>query len=759
MDGAMCDMELMDSHGRAPSVVTLKGMGEASKDDRGRAFGGSVTDDAESSARWQAARSQKVRLLEVRGTLPPEVTCPETKVVFKTDVGTVPQRSTYTCGACGTVQDILTTVKASGKSGPVAAYAIQGYSPKRERGGAAYGGRFFLPADEPNAFNAALREWEARKVGDLSPYWPKSEVPYGFMTHHNNGGIPNHGFTHWWTMFNPRQLLVNALLLKSICTVGGTRHSWAVREYVLAAFQQYLRNQNMFTIWNLQADKLEPMFANNNYHPKATMVENCVFADFGRGNWQSCISSLMETREWADNPWEVVSDSHVASLSATLHELTGGKNQKAFPRDALLADHTTLNCGSATDLSSLADSSQDLVITDPPFGGLLHYSELADFFYVWLRLPLCERYPDLFTAEYTPKTLEAVSNRARHPDDADEYYERLLTASWKEAHRVLKPGGLLAFTFHHSEDAPWVSVLESLFAAGFYLEATWPIRSDETKGEGSKPGTFGSQKLEYDIVHVCRKRTEDPTTVSWAKMRRHVLEDVRGLKQMLEHHQKAGLPEQDLRIIRIGKALEYFSRHYLKVLVSDERSMSVQDAVAGITQVLDDEAGGIREPPPVHAESLTRLFLRLFDGVKEVPRDQVQKCLRGTSFAPSDFEERGWFHEEKKVCLLISPLEIARAWQGKHRRGMTSDYDQAAFLIGACFDNSGINAADTLDNDNFKPHAALGALLAWHSKHGASSDVRNASSRAETIFRVWRAKNEKQAQQMSLFFDDPGGVA
>ena len=41
-----------------------------------------------------------------------------------------------------------------------------------------------------------------------------SELPFGFMTHLNNGGIPNHGFTHWWTMFHPRQLLVHAQLLK-----------------------------------------------------------------------------------------------------------------------------------------------------------------------------------------------------------------------------------------------------------------------------------------------------------------------------------------------------------------------------------------------------------------------------------------------------------------------------------------------------------------------------------------------------------------
>jgi putative DNA methylase len=108
----------------------------------------------------------------------------------------------------------------------------------------------------------------ARKDTDLAAYWPRSEAPYGFMTHHNNGGIPNHGFTHWWTMFNPRQLLVNALLLKAINEVGGDKHRWEAREYVLAAFQQYLRNQNMFCFWDIRYDKLEPHMSNNNYHPK-----------------------------------------------------------------------------------------------------------------------------------------------------------------------------------------------------------------------------------------------------------------------------------------------------------------------------------------------------------------------------------------------------------------------------------------------------------------------------------------------------------
>ena len=727
--------------------------GEKAKNANGLPYGGSVTDDVEPTAKWLEARAKNLRLLEVRGNLPEHITCPVTGIRFSTSTGTVPKKSSYACGACGTVQDVLTTVKASGKSGPVAPYAIQAYSPKRDRDGVAYGGRFFLPAEDPRATIAAQREWAARKDTDLAAYWPRSELPYGFMTHLLNGGIPNHGFTHWWTMFNPRQLLVNAQLLKAINEVGGDRHRWEVREYVLAAFQQYLRNQNMFTIWNAQADKLEPMFSNNNYHPKSTMVENCVFPALGRGNWASCAESLFETIEWSSAPWDLVSNERLATEVPAIADELSGKSEKAMPGDGLLPG-AQLSCGSATELA-LANDSFDLVITDPPFGGLLHYAELSDFFYVWLRLVLKGRYPEHFTGEYTPKTLEAVSNRARHPDDADAYYQRLLTASWKEAHRILKAGGTLAFTFHHSEDAPWVSVLESLFDAGYYLEATYPIRSDETKGDGE----FGSRKIEYDIVHVCRKRTEEPTPVSWAKMRRQVLQDVRSLKHMLEHHQKAGLPEADIQVIRRGKALEYFSRHYGKVLVDDGRSMTVLEALVGINQLLDEESGGIKDPPPVNAEPFTRQFLRLFDGVKEIPRDQIQKFLRGTGIAPSDFEARGWCFEDKKAYHLTSPLEIARRWQGKHRRGMTSDYDQAAFLIGACFENSGINATDTLANDNFKPHPSLGALLEWLAARGATSEIRNASSRAQTILRSWRAKHESaKQQQMALFFEDQGAA-
>ena len=718
--------------------------GSPKQDADGRPYGGSAQDDAESTARWNQERASKIRLLEVRGILPDEVTCPDTGITFRSDVGTVPKRSKFACGACGTVQDVLSTVRSTGKTAPMTAYAIQGYAPIRDKDGVPYSGRFFAPFGSQlgRQYSFASLEWEARRNDDLLEYWPRTAVPPGF----NTDQAINHLFTHWWTMFNPRQLLVHTQLLKAIVTIG--EYDWKVREFVLGAFQQYLRNQNLFCFWDSGYDKLVPHMSNNNYHPKSNVVENSVFSSLGRGNWTSCCEGINEGLQWAKHPWEAVSSEGLRRSHSELADQISGKSEKVFTVEPVNCANTL--CGSSTELSQITAESIDLVITDPPFGGLLHYSELSDFFYVWLRLALKNRYPDYFGTEYTPKSLEAVANKAREPEDSDGYYQRLLTQCWREAHRILKPGGTLAFTFHHSEDEPWVAVLESLFEAGFYLEATYPIRSDETKGEGE----FGSKTIEYDIIHVCRKRIEEPNPVSWGRMRREVMADVRQIQAMLENHAKEGLPAADIQVIRRGKALEYFSRHYGKVYVDDDRTISVRDALLGINQLIDEDADKGKDLPPVNAEPITRQFLRIFSNAPELKRDQMQKFLKGSITTPDDFVQRGWCFEKSKVFIRTNPLDFAREWSGKHRRRLTSDLDQALVLIGACFDGSGINAADTLRNDNFKPHVALKPLLEWSYRNAPDQPISNAASRAITIFNAWNASRSPLPKQISLFGEE-----
>ena len=247
---------------------------------------------------------------------------------------------------------------------------------------------------------------------------------------------------------------------------------------------------------------------------------------------------------------------------------------------------------------------------------------------------------------------------------------------------------------------------------------------------------------------------DEPKSVSWARMRRAVLTDVHQLQGLLENHARRGLPEADIQVIRRGKALEYFSRHYGKVYVDEGRPISVKDALVGINQLIDEDTNKTAEPPPVTAEPITRQFLRIFDGKAELARDQMQKLLRGSGIAPDEFVNRGWAYVEKKVFYVADPLAIARDWQGRHRRRLTSDLDQALVLTGACYNGSGINASDTLKNENFKPHPALMGLLEWLSKRGQTQSMRNAASRALTIYNNWAASHKAEVRQMSLFLEE-----
>lgn len=719
------------------------------KDAQGRPYGGSVTDDVESTRRWNDARAAKLRLVEVRGTLPERVTCPETGVSFYTDVrgGTTPRPGIFHCHgpSCGAEQRMVVAYEATGKSAPMSAFLVQGYSPARDESGVPYGGRFFSAATDTRRVNAALGEWAERKDDDLKGYWPESAIPFGHMTHQRQP-LAQHGYDAWWKMFNDVQRLVHSQLLRSIMEPPAS--SLAARLYVLGSFQQYLQCQSMKCHYEVGWDKLAVVFANNNFHPKTTCLENNVFARLGRGNWPACTEALFESAEWSALPYELANSESLVKAHPELDGELKSKSAKALVGDSLIPVQDIF-CSSASELHKLTDASLDLVITDPPFGGLLHYSELSDFFYVWLRLALKDRYPALFGPEYTPKTLEAVANKARQPEDSDGFYQRILTECWREAYRVLKPGGLLAFTFHHSEDEPWVGVLESLFDAGFYLEATYPIRSDETKGEGQ----FGSKQIEYDIIHVCRKRTGEPAAISWARLRRQVVDEVKRLRRLLEQHAALGLPPADLQVIKRGKALEFFSRHYGRVYVEQGREFTIREALLSINQLLDEETSvGGAEPPPVRGEAYTRQLFRIFQGKTEVPRNEMMNWLRGTGIAPSDFEQRGWCVEKSKVFHLCDPLEWAKEWKGVSRNRMARDFDQAWFLVGACHEGSGIRVADTLNSTTFSPHPATEDWIDWLARHAGAEPHRHAAQRARTIYRDWLAKNPaKKEEQLRLF--------
>ncbi len=724
--------------------------GCAGTDEEGKPFGGSATDDVESTMRWYRERAKTLRLLEVRGTLPDKVICPVTGSEFFTDErgGSIPGSGKFKCAeaSCGRQQQTVESIAATAKTSPMSPFVLQGYSKALDESGDPYGGRFFKVATDVSTFTQSAAEWSNRCDDDLSGCWPKCGIEFGHMTHQRQP-LPEHGYDYWWKMFGHTQLLALSQLLKAIKSQMASHPNEA--EAVLGGFQQFLRNENLLCFWHQSHDHFAPALSNNNFHPKTTVIDVGTFCPVGYGPWPSTVAGLVDGLTWATAPWETVNAANAAKLVSEVADVKS-RGFKVALRDKCLPTVTVGN-QSSTELSQFSDASLDLVITDPPFGGLLHYSELSDFFYVWLRLALKDKYPQQFGPEYVPKALEAVANKARQGSDAEAnvFYQRILTDCWRETHRMLKPGGILAFTFHHSEDEPWVAVLESLFDAGFYLEATYPIRSDETKGEGQ----FGSKQIEYDIIHVCRKRTEAQQPVSWARLRRRIAADVAQLSRVLTHHREEGLPEADLKVIRRGKALEYFSKHYGQVFVEEGRVIDLRSALAGINQLLDDEHTAPAEVPPVTAEALTRQFLRLFLRTAEVKRDEMQKTLRGTGIGPADFEKKGWCKDVKKIFHLVNPLEWARQFKGVNRKVLSRDLDQTLFLIGACYPESGIRVADTLGSATFRHHPAIPDLLEWFTRHGPDFTFKAAAARALTLYQDWMERNKPTVQAVQQEFD------
>lgn len=651
--------------------------------------------------------------------------------------GTVPESSHFECAACGQRQDLRLSVQSRGQTAPVSPYAIQCSCPACAQVGHIYGGRFFASPTEHDIRRLSLAEtdWFERRDRDLDGCWPREEIPFTYMTHQANFALPEQGYTHWWKMFNARQLLIHTQLMRAVIR---STSSVETKHCVLGAFQNYLRNQCMFAFWHKGRDHFAPHFGNPNYSAKINTIEVGHWAP-GYGSLPSVIETVIEGLRWAQEPWEAcLPDGSTKSLRLQ----TG---------DPVLPT-TDIRCTSSTDLDHIPAESVDLVVTDPPFGDNIFYSDLSNFFHAWLRLPLRAAFPELFGPTKTPSAQEALKPRTMREDDANEHYRSLLTPCWMEAHRILKPGGLLAFTFHHSEDAQWEIVLRSLFDAGFLLEQTFPIASDEMKGEG---GQFGAKGTEYDIIHVCRKRLDDPTRVSWPKMRQWVRAELGRLRRLLESYRARELSDADVRVILRGKALEFYSRHYGEVFTGEDEPLSIRHALLGINQLLDEASSTPEERPPGIVQPVAYQFLQLFGGRASLPRDEVGKSLRGTGISQREFELRGWTREESRTVLRVPIPERFEALRRRPRKEMKTEIDQAHFLIGAALPGSGVNIEQELAKDTWMVKRTVEAVLGWYEKTAPEPETRRAAALSTTLLRqAIERRRVTAAPEQGLLFDD-----
>lgn len=159
---------------------------------------------------------------------------------------------------------------------------------------------------------------------------------------------------------------------------------------MLIAFSDCLDANNMFCKYEIEWHKISLFFGLHAYHPIERPTENNVWGtEYGRSTFVKCFEKVRKAKVFCEKPHERLTiDNNKRYSKQTGNERIEGDIVERFDEIEKTEHAALLNCDTAEDLSFIPNRSVDAVITDPPYFDNIQYSELADFFYVWLRLGL-----------------------------------------------------------------------------------------------------------------------------------------------------------------------------------------------------------------------------------------------------------------------------------------------------------------------------------------------------------------------------------
>jgi putative DNA methylase len=351
----------------------------------------------------------------------------------------------------------------------------------------------------PNENDRRRYDEASRKVGREFDNLriPRDEIPPGL----NTNQMRRYGYQFWWQMFNARQLLALSMLFEAIQKVD----DHASRELMTLLASASLEFNSMFCgAKGLGTGAIRHVFAHHAFIPAKQPLEANVWgAHRSSGGFSTLFKDrLLRGREWANAPVERRFTGRTAEKVPIHGEKLIGRPAEEFAQ-LLSGDANMLVLNQSSEaLHQIPDASVDFVITDPPYADSVMYSELSDYFYVWLRAALGPNHPN-FRQKTVDDRREAVHNRGRGRDG--DFYAEVLGNVFAEAVRTLKPNGRVAFTFHHSGEDAWLQLEAALRFAGLAIERWWPVFAEMESGV---PLRGKKHNGHLDIVFICARRTE-----------------------------------------------------------------------------------------------------------------------------------------------------------------------------------------------------------------------------------------------------------
>lgn len=206
------------------------------------------------------------------------------------------------------------------------------------------------------------------------------------------------------------------------------------------------------------------------------------------------------------------------------------------------------------------------MLTDPPYYDAVPYSDLSDYFYVWLKRTIGEFYPNAFRTPLTPKAQELIAyygSGTRKINKTPEWYETEMRKAFAEMYRVLDTHGIAAVMFANKTTTAWESVIAGLVRSGMVVTSSWPVHTEMKTRMVAK----GTAALASSVTLVCRKRVDKIGDGLWDDVR----QELRAVaEERLDFFWSQGIRGADFFISAIGPALSVFGKYERVTMLSGE---------------------------------------------------------------------------------------------------------------------------------------------------------------------------------------------
>lgn len=446
---------------------------------------------------------------------------------------------------------------------------------------------------------------------------PEQKIPEGDKT----GALLNYNYERFRELFTNRHILTFGLLFKKAKKVSKREFEDAdgqnISEFLITTLSNCLERNSKLSMWDYGDQKGFNVFKRHAYIPRVQPVESNPLNTAGSvTSLQNFFEKVYEAKKYCERPFEKVKNRQKGNVEQFYVENESIKEERVV----------SLNCKTAERIDE-DDESVDFVITDPPYYDNVQYSELSDYFYVWLRECLQEEYKE-FQPELVPKAREIVANNSANKDE--DFFVESLANVFSECNRVLKRDGEMVFTYHHNENEAWSVILEALIRSGFTVTGAYPVQSEMP----NNPHISELDNAEYDILIYANKEQADEE-ITLTELKQNLFFELQEMAAD-ERERHDDLSKADLGVILRGKCMYYYSRHYPNVYSEGEEA-GIDEALETVDSIIEQALeGSVNLPQSI--DPLTQAYAAFYQRGWE-DYDDLNKHLLAKNLNVSDLEE------------------------------------------------------------------------------------------------------------------------